>query len=401
MNPIFPLPSYVKTALAVCERHAHEAYLVGGCVRDLLRGVTPADYDIAVSCPPEETERAFAGYRVIETGMKHGTVTVVIEGQNLELTTFRVDGSYADGRHPDRVTFTPALSADLARRDFTVNAMAYHPAKGLVDLFGGQDDLQRGIIRCVGDPDARFTEDALRILRALRFASVLDFDVEAGTAAAVLRHKSRLAAVSAERKFTELKKLLAGRRVEALLTEFRPVFTEVLPELDALSPEDYAAAAAAAGALADPLLSFAALFRNLPCEAPDAACRRLKTDNAFRKNACFLREHLETPFVTPGRTRIFMGQYGREALSRLLRLREVLSDEDLSLPRRVLTETEAYPTTLGALAVNGTDLASIGVRGPALGQTLALLLNAAAEGEVQNDRASLLQWAKDRAVETE
>ena len=401
MNPTFPLPSYVKTALAVCERHAHEAYLVGGCVRDLLRGVTPADYDIAVSCPPEETERAFAGYRVIETGVQHGTVTVVIEGQNLELTTFRVDGGYADGRHPDRVTFTPALSADLARRDFTVNAMAYHPETGLVDLFGGQDDLKQGIIRCVGDPDARFTEDALRILRALRFASVLDFDVEAGTAAAVLRHKSRLAAVSAERKFTELKKLFTGRRVKSLLTDFRPVFMEVLPELDALSPEEYEAVAAAAGALCDPLLSFAVLFRDLPPEALDAACRRLKTDNAFRNNARFLRENLETPFVTPGRTRIFMGRHGREALSRLVRLREVLSDEDLTLPRRVLTETAEYPTTLGALAVNGTDLAAIGVRGRRLGQTLALLLNAAAEGEVENDRASLLQWARDHAAQTE
>ena len=222
MNPSFPLPSYVITALAVSEQNAHKAYLVGGCVRDLLRGVAPADYDLAVSSSPAQTERDFRDFRVIETGLPHGTVTVVIEGHNLELTTFRVDGGYRDSRHPDCVTFTGRLEDDLARRDFTVNAMAYRPDEGLVDLFGGLEDLQNGVIRCVGDPDARFTEDALRILRALRFASVLGYEIERDTAEALQRQKERLAAVSAERKFSELKKLLSGKNAEERRSKSEP-----------------------------------------------------------------------------------------------------------------------------------------------------------------------------------
>ena len=162
------LPEQVNNAIARLDAAGWKAYAVGGCVRDMLRGAEPGDYDIATDAPPEETERVFAAERVIETGLKHGTVTVLLEGMPLEITTFRVEGAYSDGRHPDSVRFTPSLREDLARRDFTINAMAYRPAEGLIDPFRGRADLATGVIRCVGDPDARLREDALRILRALR-----------------------------------------------------------------------------------------------------------------------------------------------------------------------------------------------------------------------------------------
>lgn len=394
MNPSFPLPSYVNTALAVSEQNAHKAYLVGGCVRDLLRGVTPADYDLAVSSAPAQTERDFRDFRVIETGLPHGTVTVVIEGHNLELTTFRVDGGYRDSRHPDSVTFTGRLEDDLARRDFTVNAMAYRPDEGLVDLFGGLEDLRNGVIRCVGDPDARFTEDALRILRALRFASVLGFEIERDTAEALQRQKERLAAVSAERKFSELKKLLSGKNAGRVLLGFRPVLEAVLPALSAVSDEEYRVCARAAGRLRDPAEGFAALTAFLPDEDARAAAKALKPDNAFLRTVLLLHENKDRVFRSKGEARIFCGEHGEAALRSLLRLKEALSGKNEPLLRAVLTDPGVYPVTVKELAVNGRDLEEIGIKGPALGKTLNALLSAAAEGDVPNERAALLRLAQ-------
>ena len=189
-------------ALAVLERlnaAGHRAVLVGGCVRDRLMGRTPHDYDAATSARPEETKAVFQGETVLETGIRHGTVTVLLEGMPLEITTYRVDGAYSDARHPDGVTFADNLRADAARRDFTINAMAYAPGQGLRDYFGGQADLRAGCLRAVGDPGTRFQEDALRILRGLRFAAVLDFSLEEETDRAARRYAPLLTKVSAER----------------------------------------------------------------------------------------------------------------------------------------------------------------------------------------------------------
>ena len=193
----FDLPVPVLLAIMRLNERGYEAYAVGGCVRDMLRGVTPNDYDICVSSTPRETHAAFAEERVINTGIQHGTVTVLLGGMALEITTFRADGEYLDGRHPASVRFTDRLTEDLKRRDFTVNAMAYHPITGLVDLFEGEKDLKKHIIRCVGDPEQRLTEDALRILRAVRFASQLNFDIEEPTAQAMHRLRDRLSILSA------------------------------------------------------------------------------------------------------------------------------------------------------------------------------------------------------------
>ena len=198
------LPKPVDAALSRLEAAGFPAFAVGGCVRDHVLGFTPHDYDICTAATPEEMQRVFQNERTIETGLKHGTLTVLLAGMPLEITTFRVDGAYSDGRHPDSVRFTARVEDDLARRDFTINAMAYSPAAGLVDPFGGQEDCKAGIIRCVGDPAARFGEDALRILRALRFSARLGFPIEDATARAIRDGKAQLCHVSRERIAVEL-----------------------------------------------------------------------------------------------------------------------------------------------------------------------------------------------------
>ena len=225
------MPKNVDTAINLLQSAGFEAYAVGVCVRDSLLGKTPNDWDITTSAKPEDMKSVFADFHCIDTGIKHGTVTVVIDGEPLEITTFRLDGEYEDNRHPKSVTFTSDLGADLGRRDFTVNAMAYSKKTGTVDLFGGQNDLKNKIIRCVGDPDRRFNEDALRILRALRFASALDFEIEEKTAQSLLKNRALLENISEERIAKELLKLVCGKGAKRILTDFAPVLFEILPEL--------------------------------------------------------------------------------------------------------------------------------------------------------------------------
>ena len=217
------IPAATARAIGILEQHGYAAYLVGGCVRDACRGAQPYDWDIATSALPAEILKVFADFRTIPTGLRHGTVTVRMDGEPLEITTFRSDGVYTDHRRPDGVTFVDDLQADLVRRDFTVNAMAYNPRVGLVDLFGGCDDLEKGILRAVGDPDRRFDEDALRILRALRFAARFGFAIEARTGAAMRRKAHLLACVSRERVFEELKKLLMGAYAGKVLLDYADI----------------------------------------------------------------------------------------------------------------------------------------------------------------------------------
>ena len=204
---LFNIPPGVLNVLSVLNSAGFEAWLVGGCVRDHLMGLPPKDFDVATNATTDRVIEAFAGFRVIETGIKHGTVTVISDRIPVEVTTYRVDGDYSDGRHPDSVEFTSDIRDDLSRRDFTINAMAYSPSECYLDLFGGVDDLKDKIIRCVGEPDKRFGEDALRILRALRFASVYDFAIEPATASALRKKAPDLKHVAGERIREELRKL--------------------------------------------------------------------------------------------------------------------------------------------------------------------------------------------------
>lgn len=225
------LPPSAALVLERLHQAGFAAYVVGGCVRDSLLGRTPGDWDITTDALPEQVHKALAPLPVLDTGLAHGTVTAVIHRQRLEITTFRVDGAYHDHRRPDSVTFTRELRDDLARRDFTVNAMAYAPGERLADPFGGQADLQQGLLRAVGDADARFQEDALRILRGLRFAAVLGFSVEEETAAAMHRQKDLLLQLAPERIQAELCSLLTARQATEVLRQYRDIFAVILPEI--------------------------------------------------------------------------------------------------------------------------------------------------------------------------
>ena len=230
----YPIPQGARTILAGLEAAGFQAYLVGGCVRDLLRGVEPQDWDICTSALPPQTEGCFPQAKIIETGLQHGTVTLCLDHQHFEVTTYRADGPYSDGRRPDSVTFVPELREDLARRDFTVNAMALGLDGQVRDFFGGQADLQNKVIRCVGDPDRRFQEDGLRLMRALRFSATLDYDVDPATAQAIRRNLPMLDRVAAERIQVELRKLLLGPRCVPVLRQFPEVLCRFWPQLEPL-----------------------------------------------------------------------------------------------------------------------------------------------------------------------
>lgn len=225
------IPEYVQTLLDRLNEKGYEGYIVGGCVRDSLLGKTPHDYDVCTNCTPDRMLEVFEGYRTIETGLKHGTLTVMSDHKPVEITCYRSDGEYIGHRTPAQVTFESSLEEDLKRRDFTVNAMAYSDRDGLIDLFGGRSDLAAHRIRCVGEPCKRFDEDALRILRGLRFSACLGFDIESGTAEAMLRQRELLNAISAERISAELKRLLCGKNAEEVLLRYREIIAVFIPEL--------------------------------------------------------------------------------------------------------------------------------------------------------------------------
>lgn len=228
----FQIPNDVEFILRELNLKRYESYIVGGCVRDLLLSKTPKDWDITTSATPDEIKEVFSNYKVIDTGLKHGTVSVLINDIIYEVTTFRIDGEYSDNRTPDYVEFTTSLEEDLKRRDFTINAMAYSHKTGLIDLFGGQEDLENNVIKCVGNPNKRFQEDALRILRALRFSSVLGFDIEVETKKAIFFNRELLLNISAERISSELNKILLGQNVLYVLQFYYHVLQIIIPELE-------------------------------------------------------------------------------------------------------------------------------------------------------------------------
>ncbi|MGN1131938.1 MAG: CCA tRNA nucleotidyltransferase [Ruminococcus sp.] len=225
------LPQNVNKIISMMESSGFECYVVGGCVRDMLMGITPKDYDLTTNAKPDEMLRIFSDYKTFDNGIKHGTVSVIMDGEVYEITTYRIDGDYIDCRHPENVEFTSSLKEDLSRRDFTVNAMAYNPQEGLVDYFNGKRDVEYKAIRCVGDADLRFKEDALRILRALRFASVYNFSIEYNTFNAILENKKLLNNISKERIANEFTQILCGQCCDYILRRFKDVVAVVIPEI--------------------------------------------------------------------------------------------------------------------------------------------------------------------------
>jgi len=437
---MFKIPDNIALALSLLDAAGFESYVVGGCVRDMITGRAVHDWDITTNALPPEIHEVFRDYRVFDTGISHGTVSVLFSDKTLEITTYRVDGEYSDNRHPDNVIFTRSLGEDLARRDFTMNAVAYSPEVGLVDLFGGQEDIKNGIIRAVGDAEQRFTEDALRILRALRFASTLGFAIEENTAAAALQKSPLLNNVSAERLNAELTKLFCGDGAGTVLREYRDVLAVVIPELTPMFDFDqqnrhhiydvWEHTVLTLETLPKlPELRWAALFHDIgkPISFTKDACgeghyyghaeegyqiagevtRRLKFDNATRDRVLLLVKYHDTTVGTDEkRVKQMLGRFGEDFVRQLLKLKRadnLAQSEKYRERQQLITVAEALIDeiiarqdcfTLKDLAVDGRDMMARGFEGKGIGEALQKLLDAVIDGLVPNEKSALTEYIK-------
>lgn len=391
--------------LDTLHRAGYAAYVVGGCVRDSLLGLTPHDWDLCTSALPQQGMELFGEEKCIPTGLQHGTVTVKQGGGLYEITTFRTEGTYTDGRHPDEVHFVPDVREDLARRDFTINAMAYNAKEGLVDPFGGQADLQSGILRAVGVPHQRFTEDALRILRLYRFAARFGFAIDPPTAQAAQDLCAHLDCVSVERIEEEFAKLLSAPAPAAYLDE--KILGVVLPEL---SPEALAAAkpvvdACPAGEQALPV-RLAALLLSLGEDGTRRTLRRLRCSNAcIEETAVLVREAVPgVPVSLNIYTRKLLGKYNLCTVQRLAALGTALQPErsaDFAALSELAEQLDADGVCcrVSQLAVNGRDLMAAGVpAGPGIRKVLEALLDGVIREEYPNERQVLLAAVQQLAA---
>ncbi|MBP5155194.1 MAG: hypothetical protein J6252_01270 [Clostridia bacterium] len=351
------------------------AYAVGGCVRDALLGRAVSDTDVATSAGTGEVKKALSGVKVLDTGIKHGTVTAVIGGDRYEITTYRVESGYSDSRHPDSVTFVRDIVQDLARRDFTVNAMAYSPSRGFCDPFGGREDLNALVIRAVGDPRARFTEDALRILRALRFAAVLGFEIENETSRALRELAPNLKNVSAERILAETEKLVCGTGAERIVNEYKDVISAAVP----LNGDTRAFAK---------LPPFAE-YRFACLLGPGAgnALRALRSSALLAQTADILANSKELPRDTLGKKR-FIAEAGRENAARIAIYRRALYGEDAEKEtERLISSGGCY--SVKELEIDGNDLIRLGFSGEEVGRALHALLDRVLRGGTENEKNAL------------
>lgn len=386
----------------------YAAYAVGGCVRDSLLGRTAHDWDLCTSALPQQVMELFGAEQCIPTGLQHGTVTIKYGGQLYETTTFRTEGSYTDGRHPDEVQFVPDVREDLARRDFTINAMAYNEAEGLVDPFGGQKDLQNGLLRAVGEPQQRFTEDALRILRLYRFAARFGFVLDAATARAARQLAPHLDCISAERIQEELAKLLAAPQPGAYLEP--AVLAVVLPELTPAALEAAKPVVDACPEGEENLpVRWAALLGALGEADTRRVLKRLRCSNAcIEETAVLVRETAgqgvseEKASAHPGDIHIrqLLGRYGLRTVERLCALCAALHPQNapecaLAAQRARQLEADGVCCRVSQLAVNGRDLMAAGIpAGPALRRVLEALLDGVIRAEYPNEKPALLAAAQ-------
>ena len=390
----------------------YAAYAVGGCVRDSLLGRTAHDWDLCTSALPQQVMKLFGAEQCIPTGLQHGTVTIKYGGQLYETTTFRTEGSYTDGRHPDEVQFVPDVREDLARRDFTINAMAYNEVEGLVDPFGGQKDLQNGLLRAVGEPQQRFTEDALRILRLYRFAARFGFALDAATARAARQLAPHLDCISAERIQEELAKLLAAPQPGAYLEPV--VLAVVLPELTPAALEAAKPVLDACPAGEENLpVRWAALLGALGEADTRRVLKRLRCSNAcIEETAVLVRETAgegvcrsfseEKASAHPGDIHIrqLLGRYGLCTVERLCALCAALHPQAapecaLAAQRARQLEADGVCCRVSQLAVNGRDLMAAGIpAGPALRRVLEALLDGVIRAEYPNEKPALLAAAQ-------
>ena len=402
----FPLDPGAAALLTRLHAAGHAAYAVGGCVRDSLLGQTPHDWDLCTSATPEQVLELFGEAHCIPTGLQHGTVTVKHGGELYEITTFRTEGAYSDGRHPDHVAFVPDVKEDLARRDFTINAMAYNAEEGLIDPFGGQSDLAVGIVRAVGEPQRRFEEDALRILRLYRFAARFGFAIDPATGQAARALCRHLDCVSEERIAEELSRLLAAPAPGAYLEA--EVLAVIFPELDVAElPESRRILDALEPGMEHVPVRLAALLCPLGEAGARAALKRLKCSNALTGTVATLVR--EAAAGMPGAAltltaRRFLSRYDRATITDLTALCSARHPEQaeafaaLQQEAARLVETNAC-CRINQLAVNGRDLMDAGIRpGPGLRRVLDALLEQVLTGQLPNEKAALLAAAAQVAA---
>lgn len=402
----FPLDPGATALLTRLHAAGYAAYAVGGCVRDSLLGQTPHDWDLCTSATPEQVLELFGKAHCIPTGLQHGTVTVKHGGELYEITTFRTEGAYSDGRHPDHVAFVPDVKEDLARRDFTINAMAYNAEEGLIDPFGGQNDLAAGIVRAVGEPQRRFEEDALRILRLYRFAARFGFAIDPATGQAARALCRHLDCVSEERIAEELSRLLAAPAPGAYLEA--EVLAVIFPELDAAElPESRRILDALEPGMEHVPVRLAALLCPLGEADARAALKRLKCSNALTGMVATLVR--EAAAGMPGAAltltaKRFLSRYDLATITDLTALCSARHPEQaeafaaLQQEAARLVETNAC-CRINQLAVNGRDLMDAGIRpGPGLRRVLDALLEQVLTGQLPNEKAALLAAAAQVAA---
>lgn len=441
---VIEIPSQVNRAIEILKSNGHSAFVVGGAVRNILMGIVPNDWDIATSALPNDTLKIFSDFKTIETGLRHGTVTVIIDEMSLEITTFRIESGYSDKRHPDKVVFTSDITEDLARRDFTVNAIAYSFKTGLIDPFGGEKDLQNQLIRTVGNADRRFEEDALRILRALRFSSVLGFQIDSETAESIHKNFGLLKNVSSERIFEEFCKLLCGKNVGKILREYEDVVFFVFPKLTdmkncAQNHERHIydvwehTVCAVENVAPVPKMRFAMLFHDSgkpQCKTTDQkgidhfylhgeagsqiafeALTNLKASTKFKKDVCRLVEFHEflPDKISKNNYKKFIARYGIGTIEMLFDIREAdvsaqnpkFLEQSLSANKKgleIVKEIRKKRSCLSIknLAVNGDDLEKIGIEpSPKMGKILKTLLNEVMDEKIENTKEALLSRAEE------
>lgn len=437
----FTLPGPVTAIIDRLNECGYEAYAVGGCVRNFMLGIEPKDYDVTTSAKPEQTKEALAGFRIIETGIKYGTVTVISDGMPIEVTTYRVDGEYTDNRRPENVTFTTKLAEDLKRRDFTVNAMAYNSRTGIVDIFGGRADLEARILRAIGDPDERFNEDGLRIMRALRFASCYGFKIEEKTAASIHRNRHLLENIAGERIAAELNRFICGE-CESVLRQYYDVISVFLPELAqcykfdqhtkyhdrdvlehiiattaAIEPEVHLRLTMLLHDIGKPLYFTMGAdgvghFKGHPKGSSAIAERfldRLKYSNEITYKVMKLVETHDIPIEDrEALIKRYLNRYGEDMFFDIIkvhiaddmgkspmfreRIKTYHSAEETA--RRIIEERQCF--SLKQLAVNGNDIKSLGYRGAEIGECLDHLLELVIENKCENKKDALLKALTER-----
>lgn len=437
------LPKNVKTIIKILNTHNYEAFIVGGCVRDSVIGLTPHDWDICTNAKPEEIKKCFENFNTFDSGIKHGTISVVLDGEVFEVTTYRIDGTYSDNRRPDSVTFTSDITQDLARRDFTINAMAYNEQSGLIDPYGGRNDLSDKIIKCVGNPDFRFNEDALRIIRALRFASVYNFEIDYETAKSIHKNADLLNNIAVERISVELNKLLSGYGAEKILNNYRDVIAVFIPEIKPMFDYNqhtkhhnrdlwHHTTYAVKSIDNSPLLRMSMLLHDIgkpkackrdedgtchfkghpkySAEMAETILRRLKYSNDFIETCITLIKYHDVRFSGSKRQlRHVMSAIGDKNVELLLKIQraDIMAQSDynhkeklekLNLAcqtyKEILADKDCF--TLKQLKINGNDIKNLGLsEGIKIGKILKILLGLVIEDKIENEKSALIKKAEE------